>query len=190
MSPDPSLPHHRFADFLWIRCNTRGSFLNSPALKFLSDKYIQLGGNSIIVDLEQCQGVDSTFMGTLAGIARDCQTVQGNVQIASPTERTRAAMENLGLDMVLELDPLNATWQSHLKEIRMALCIDGCEICTPLETKSLKIPLSETERTRHVLEAHNTLRKMTPKNEETFNYVCESLEEDLRHREEADEEGK
>lgn len=190
MSPDPSLPHHRFEDFLWIRCNARGSFLNSPALKFLSEKYLQLGGNTIIVDLEQCQGVDSTFMGTLAGIARDCQAEQGNVQIASPTDRTRAAMENLGLDMILDLNPIAAPWLSNLKEIRAALSMDGCEICSPLETKIIKAPLSETERTRHVLEAHNTLRDMNPQNEESFNYVCESLEEDLRRREEAEKEDK
>ena len=39
--------------------------------------------------------------------------------------------------------------------------------------------LSELERTRHVLEAHNTLRSMSHKNSETFGYVCETLEEDL-----------
>ena len=47
--------------------------------------------------------------------------------------------------------------------------------------------LSELERTRHVLEAHNTLRSMSLKNNETFGYVCETLEEDLmRQTEQAD----
>ena len=42
--------------------------------------------------------------------------------------------------------------------------------------------MNELDRTRHVLEAHNTLRSMNHKNNETFGYVCETLEEDLlRH---------
>jgi len=184
MSPEPSLPHQRFEDYLWIRCNTRGSFLNSPALKCISEQYLLKGGANIIVDLEECQGVDSTFMGTLAGIARDCQAVKGNVQIASPTDRTRAAMENLGLDMVLILDPVDAPWRSQLVEIRASLSIAGCEICNPSDPININQIFTETERAEHILVAHTTLRKMNSKNDESFNYVCESLEEDLRRREE------
>ena len=38
-----------------------------------------------------------------------------------------------------------------------------------------------------MLEAHNTLRELNKKNDETFGYVCETLEEDLkRHENKAD----
>ena len=48
--------------------------------------------------------------------------------------------------------------------------------------------MTEIDRTRHVLEAHNTLRSMSKKNDETFGYVCETLEEDLqRHIDMGDE---
>ena len=43
--------------------------------------------------------------------------------------------------------------------------------------------MNELERTRHVLDAHNTLRAMNPKNNEAFGYVCETLEEDLMRHE-------
>ena len=173
---DTSLTFHEFDDCLWIRCTSRGSFVNSPALKSLADKYLDKGNNTIVVDLEVCPGVDSTFMGTLAGLARRCIGSGGSVQIAGPTQRTRAAMESLGLDMLLDLDPPEAAWQFSLEQRRQILQQD--ENATIQDEQDM----SELARTRHVLEAHNTLRSMNKKNDETFGYVCETLEEDLlRH---------
>lgn len=180
---DTSLTFHEFSDCLWIRCSNRGCFINSPALKSIADKYLEKGGKDIIIDLEICPGVDSTFMGTLAGLSRRCMAVGGSVQIASPTARTRDAMESLGLDMLVDLDPPGAPWQTNLDERRAILNGKGAK-----PTGEDEHELSEMERTRHVLEAHNTLRAMNKKNDETFGYVCETLEEDLlRHSANADE---
>ena len=175
------LTHYIFEDFLWIRCSGRGSFVNSPALKTIADKYLEKATGNIVVDLEICPGVDSTFMGTLAGLARKVMANGGTLQVAAPTQRTRAAMESLGLDMIIDLDPADAPWQSKLEEIRATLT-QGSEPCK----EDTVADLSELERTRHVLEAHNTLRAMNKKNDETFGYVCETLEEDLQ-RHQADE---
>lgn len=180
---DSSLTHHRFADCLWIRCTSRGSFVNSPALKALAEAYLAEGGTSIVVDLELCPGVDSTFMGTLAGLARRCMAVGGAIQVASPTERTQDAMESLGLDMLLDINPMTAPWQADIAHRRAVLAGDahaaeGTEVGE----------LSERARTQHVLEAHNTLRSMNSKNDATFGYVCETLEEDLLRQSEQDDE--
>ena len=173
---DTSLIFHEFADCLWIRCSSRGCFINSPALKSIADKYLDKGGSQVVVDLEMCPGVDSTFMGTLAGIARRCVAAGGGVDVAGPSARTRGAMESLGLDMLLQLDPAEAAWQADIEERRAVLAQDAAAI--PEATT-----LSEVDRTRHVLEAHNTLRSMNKQNDEVFGYVCETLEDDLqRHR--------
>ena len=172
---DSSLTYHEFDDCLWIRCTSRGSFVNSPALKAISEKYIARNGRLIVVDLEICPGVDSTFMGTLAGLARKMMAQGGFLQIATPTQRTRAAMESLGLDMLVEIDPSGAIWQGDMESRRTQLTQDSRQEATADK-------MNELERTRHVLEAHNTLRSMNHKNNETFGYVCETLEEDLlRH---------
>lgn len=176
---DSSLLFHEFEDCLWIRCTGRGCFMNSPALKAIADKYLDGGGGAVVVDLELCPGVDSTFMGTLAGIARRCMAAGGALQVAAPTARTRAAMEGLGLDMLLELDPPDAPWQSELAERRAALNTGGDAAAAPA--------LNEVERTRHVLDAHTTLREMSKQNEAAFSYVCDTLKEDLeRHEQDAD----
>lgn len=178
---DASLTYHEFDDCLWIRCNSRGSFVNSPSLKAISEKYISRGGKVIVVDLEICPGVDSTFMGTLAGLARKLMGTGGVLQIATPTQRTRAAMESLGLDMLVEIDPSGAIWQGDMESRRTQLTQDSRQEATADK-------MNELERTRHVLEAHNTLRSMNHKNNEAFGYVCETLEEDLmRHEAELDD---
>lgn len=173
---DASLTYHEFDDCLWIRCNSRGSFVNSPSLKTVSEKYIGRGGKVIVVDLEICPGVDSTFMGTLAGLARKLLAAGGVLQIATPTQRTRSAMESLGLDMLVEIDPASATWQADIESRRTQLSQDS-------SSEAAAEKLNELERTRHVLEAHNTLRSMNHKNNETFGYVCETLEEDIMRHE-------
>ena len=172
---DASLTYHEFDDCLWIRCTSRGSFVNSPALKTVSEKYMARGGRNVVVDMEICPGVDSTFMGTLAGLARKAMANNGAIQIATPTPRTRAAMESLGLDMLLDIDPPTAPWQEDIAERRAQLAHGNAR-------EAASGQMDELERTRHVLDAHNTLRAMNHKNNETFGYVCETLEEDLlRH---------
>ncbi len=174
---DTSLIYHQFEDMLWVRCNGRGCFINSPSLKGICDDYLQAGGSRIVVDLEMCPGVDSTFMGTLAGVAKKCMSAGGKVEVASPSVRARASMESLGLDMLVEIDPPEAEWRGEESERRAALQAEPQVPETPDET------IDETGRTRHVLEAHNTLRSMNKKNDATFGYVCETLEEDLVRRE-------
>ena len=172
---DSSLSYHEFDDCLWIRCNKRGSFVNSPALKSISEKYIARNGRLIVIDMEICPGVDSTFMGTMVGLARKIIAQGGYLQVATPTRRTRAAMESLGLDMLVDIDPADAGWQADIADRRALLNQGAAE-----EAESDR--LSELARTRHVLDAHQTLRSMNRKNNETFGYVCETLEEDLlRH---------
>lgn len=178
---DTSLTHHLFDDCLWLRCTGRGSFVNSPALKSVAEQYLNDGGNAIVVDLELCPGVDSTFMGTLAGLARRCMAVGGQLHIASPTARAREAMESLGLDMLMEIDPSGTFWSDDIDERRAVLAGDSA---SPVAEEA---PLSEIARTRHVLEAHNTLRSMNRQNDETFGYVCETLEEDLLRQTEEQE---
>lgn len=180
---DSSLSHHRFADCLWVRCTSRGSFVNSPALKSVCEAYLTDGGTDIVVDLELCPGVDSTFMGTLAGLARKCMAKGGGIQIAEPSERTQEAMESLGLDMLVDINPSQAAWLADLSERRAVLAADT----HATEGTDLGM-MSERAHTEHVLEAHNTLRSMNSKNADTFGYVCETLEEDLlRHSAEDDE---
>lgn len=177
MTTDPSFSVHPFDEFLWVRLYTRGSFMNSSNLRTAVEKYIADGGNSVVIDLEICQAVDSTFMGTLVGLANLCEEAEGSLQLANPTERTRSAMESLGLDLIIDIDPEDAIWLARVADIRATV-----ESLHPQELDLSVPPISDEERTHHVLDAHKALCELNEKNEETFGYVCESLEEELRQR--------
>ena len=111
------------------------------------------------------------------GIARRCMGAGGSVEVAGATERTRGAMEGLGLDMLIEIDPPGAAWQQDIATRRAVLAQEEAQGGEHEE------PLSEMQRTRHVLEAHNTLRSMNSENDAAFGYVCETLQEDLMRHE-------
>lgn len=96
MNNNSSILFGLFDEFLWVRCSGRGSFANSPTVKSLGDDYIASGGRLIVIDLETCSGIDSTFMGTLAGLSRRLLPIGGSVQIASPSERCLSAWKAWG----------------------------------------------------------------------------------------------
>ena len=52
-----------------VRVEGRGSFLNSTGLKEFAREMTNRGYREFVLDLKQCPVMDSTFMGTMAGIA-------------------------------------------------------------------------------------------------------------------------
>lgn len=124
-----------------------------------------------MVDLEACTGMDSTFMGTIAGLASRISATAGGggrVQIADSGERNRRSLEDLGLDFLVELDPPNPAWEDRRAEIR-------AELRAPQKIEAS----SDIQRTKQVLEAHQTLSDANEKNARTFSNVVSILSEEL-----------
>jgi anti-anti-sigma regulatory factor len=147
--------------------------MNSPAVKAFGDLRIAAGENLLVVDLGGCTGMDSTFMGTLAGMAaRLSASDKGVLQIAEPGERNRRSLEDLGLDFLMEIDPPSAVWRGRVDAIRGGLSLP-------------QVPgsLGQVQRARHVLEAHQNLSEVNEKNAEEFGSVVNMLENDLSAKE-------
>ena len=162
-----------FDGFSWIRFEGKGSFLNSPALKSFGDSRISAGESRIVVDLQGCTGMDSTFMGTLAGIAARLSAIDGGgLQIADPGERNRRSLEDLGLDFLMEIDPPSTLWRGQVDAIREEL--------KPPEAPG---SLGQIQRARHVLEAHQTLSEMNHRNAREFAGVVDMLENEISEKE-------
>lgn len=162
-----------FPGFSWIRCEGKGSFLNSSDVKSFGDERIAAGEKLLVVDLGGCTGMDSTFMGTLAGLAsRISAKMGGALHVAEPGERNRASLEDLGLDFMMEIDPPTAPWRGRLDEIRASLATRG--------GKQGSLP--SADRANHVLEAHKNLSAINRKNAQEFKNVVDALENDVsRH---------
>lgn len=143
--------------------------MNSPAVKAFGDERIAAGECCLVVDLGACSGMDSTFMGTLAGIAARLGALKGGVlQIADSGERNRRSLEDLGLDFLMEIDPPAAVWRGKVQVIRNALK-------PPNPTGAL----GQIQRTRHVLDAHQILSGISDENAHKFDGVVTMLENEL-----------
>ena len=154
--------------------------MNSPAVKAFGDLRIAAGEDLLVVDLGECTGMDSTFMGTLAGMAARLSALGGGVlQIAEPGERNRRSLEDLGLDFLMEIDPPAASWRGKVESIRKNL-----------RTPAAPGSLDSLQRTRHVLEAHQTLSDVNHKNARDFSKVVDILENELSEKEKSAEQDK
>ena len=161
-----------FDGFSWIRCEGKGSFLNSPTLKDFGEERISAGESCIVVDLGACTGMDSTFMGTLAGMAARLSTMdEGGLQIADASERNRRSLEDLGLDFLMKIDPASASWHDEIELIR-------AELKPP---RGMAKP-GDVQRTAHVLEAHQVLSKANQQNARKFSGVVTLLEAELAEK--------
>jgi anti-sigma B factor antagonist len=146
---------------VWVRVEGNGSSTNSTALRKFAKEMIHRGTREFIVDLANCQGMDSTFMGTLAGISFWLRELgEGSLSVVNLNERNAESLSSLGLD--------------HLFNVRVSgVGKDG---------QVLPIPSDEnrTARAQTILEAHEALVKSAPENLSKFKDVIQFLEEELR----------
>jgi anti-anti-sigma regulatory factor len=163
-----------FDGFTWIRCEGKGSFVISPIMKECAEARVAEGERCLVIDLEACTGMDSTFMGQLASFAARLSKLgaTGGVQIAGAGERNRNSLEDLGLDCLLEIDPPVAPWRGRADQIRAAL-----EPYQPGNSPTVK------ERARHILEAHQTLAATSEENARKFAGVVGILEKEVAENE-------
>ena len=90
---------------VWIRVEGKGTFQNSPGLKEFSRAMMDGGRRSFVVDLANCPAMDSTFMGTLAGMAlRLREFGDGHLWVVNRNLRNSELLEGLGLDALFAHD--------------------------------------------------------------------------------------
>ena len=161
----------KFDNISWIRCDGKGSFNNSPRMKQWSESHIEAGGDCVVIDLENCTGMDSTFMGTMAGIAMKLAKIpNGSLQVVGANQKNKSSLEDLGLCMLLDIDPQNTEWQPNIDSIRSSL------------TTSSDSP--KDDAFKHVLDAHKLLCEADENNDEKFSTVLDVLEAELKNRSE------
>lgn len=144
----------------------RGTMRNSPPLEKLALTALNEGGaNKIIIDLEDCLYMDSTFMGSLVGI-NSALLKKGDQRliIANADDRNKRLLDNLGLSRIMDLrndlGKFEAEWELAVNE--------------PLEPKLLA---------KHILAAHDYLGKIDAKNRARFSEVKRLLLESLSQEE-------
>jgi len=161
----------KFEGFSWIRCEGKGSFLNSPAVKEFGESRIKRDERCLVVDLQACTAMDSTFMGTLAGLANRLAEKGGALQVAGADKKCTHSLEDLGLDFLMEINPVQAVWKGVEDKARDLL-----------KPKVAGIKAGTVLHTRHILEAHEILSDANEGNRRKFSGVVGFLEEELAEK--------
>jgi anti-anti-sigma regulatory factor len=165
---------HNAEQTVYIRVNGRGSFQNSRPLRSFAADLILRGSRQFVIDLEQCLGMDSTFLGVLTGIGLSLrqQNPPGTLHII------KASPHNCNL--------LKSLWLDRLFRVQ-ANAVDLPDIVPPAAAAYVKLPDSDLsggtkmlprEETREVmLTAHDDLIRADSRNAPKFAVVTKLLRE-------------
>lgn len=158
--------------FACIRITGRATFNSSIDFKNLLSELSQRNYKCVVLDLEQCVLMDSTFLGVLAGFGLKMQRdIQGTpIELLNPSERIIELLENLGV--------LNLFRVTHGK----SQVPGDCKPETLAEGNHTRL-----EKAQACMEAHETLMALSPENAGKFKDVAQFLAEDLKRLRDAAE---
>ena len=153
---------------VWVKVEGRGTFQNSPGVKEFVKRMIDRGQRNFIVDLGKCELMDSTFMGTLAGIALRLREIgEGGLHAINVNDRNGSLLESLGLDQLFSVDSGSGNFAPpELKQAAAAGTADAKNV---------------------VLSAHEALVEADAANAVKFKDVIEYLRQELEETGEAED---
>lgn len=142
-----------------IRVIGRATFKVSRELREFGLRVVRDGIRSLIIDLSQCRGMDSTFMGVLAMIGLEAKDHKNtNLVIVNAGQQQRKLLESIGVSRLFEFaekDMDQVTWK-NLVEAAAEVADMG--------------DVADT-----ILNAHQTLMDISPDNVPKFKDVVEML---------------
>jgi anti-anti-sigma factor len=152
----------------FVKVEGRGSFKISPSLKQFAEDCMQRDVHRVVLDMSSCIGMDSTFMGVLAGVATRLKKAnQGEVILFNLSPRTRGLLATLGLDQLVQAYETGSCPED----------LTGVTPATALDTNA-----SQIDTARTMLEAHEKLCEVDPENRLRFKDVLTYLRDDVQKK--------
>jgi len=154
---------------VWVRVEGKGNFLNSGNLKEFARAMVDRGYREFVIDLHNCAMMDSTFMGTMAGVALRLKELgQGHLRVVHCGQRSRELLCGLGLDQLFQISTNGSTAPQ----------------CSALEEAAAATDSNERKRdqSKEMLAAHEALCEVAPENYPRFKDVLEYLKQDLHQK--------
>jgi anti-sigma B factor antagonist len=156
-----------YSDPILIRIEGRANFLNSGPVRDFFTRTIDQGKPRFLIDFRNCTGMDSTFLGILAGVALEVRR-KGNhayVILARLGTRNLELVQNLGLHKILQVQP--------------------DETDTDFSTASEGLTdhkRTQQENARMVLEAHESLVEADSGNQSKFQDLLSFLRNQVQEK--------
>lgn len=155
-----------------IRVEGRGSFKISPPMKQFIHQLINTdSADRILIEMSNCSGMDSTFMGVVAGIACYLKSKPAfSLRLLNLSEKNKKLLVTLGVDRVVDYS------QSASEEEQSILNqLNG-------SSQNLKTEMpSKLDTAKTTLEAHQSLVDINPNNLSKFKSILEYLQDDVRN---------
>jgi anti-anti-sigma regulatory factor len=151
-----------------VKIAGRASFQCSVDFKTLINTLREQGHQRFVLEVSECQLMDSTFLGVLAGLGLKFSEdrnghAPASLELLNPSDRVFDLIENLGIDHLFQFHKGAAPAAGGLSQIEQ-----------PASAPDRK------ETTRTCLEAHKLLMEINPANVAKFKDVTKFLEEDLK----------
>jgi anti-anti-sigma regulatory factor len=165
---DPQFLVNPYDDPVIVKISGKASFLNSSPVKDLFDQLVEQGKARFVIDFQDCTGMDSTFLGILAGLGIKMMKADppGSIVLTRLGVRNLELIQNLGLHRLLTVDR-------------------GDEVETGsngMETIEKSPRLTEVENARMVLEAHENLVEIDESNKSKFQDVISFLKSQVEEQ--------
>jgi anti-sigma B factor antagonist len=152
----------RFSNGIIIRIVGRGTMQESPAVRAIVEH--SPGAREIVVDVTQCDYVDSTFLGCLIWTKKACEKLPGRHFAIAASHATRIKLfSTTSLDGYFDF---------------IDACPEPLDSLTPIDVKQL----DPQELGRHVMRCHQLLADMGGQHAEAFQAVADRLAIELGDR--------
>ena len=158
----------RQGDAVYVRVVGLATMTNSVTFKEFADRMGEQGFRRFIVDLGECRGVDSTFMGLLLGLAHPARekgkppAPPDALTVVNAGAHCRKQMESIGLHRLLKIP------------------VEPSELPRGLELHELpEAETSPTARLKLIMKAHQDLVAIDKKNEEKFGAFLRDIQKNL-----------
>lgn len=104
-SEKPVFLVNAYSDPAILRISGRASFLNCAPVRDFFDYLSKHDIRHVVIDFAECTGMDSTFLGILAGAALEFRKLDppGMLTLVRLNERNQELVRNLGLHRILDV---------------------------------------------------------------------------------------
>jgi anti-anti-sigma regulatory factor len=156
------------------RVEGRGTFKISGLLRDFGYRVAETGRGALILDLDGCVSMDSTFMGTIANLSfKYKQTQAPRIHLVNLSEKNSQLACTLGLQHLVCVHRKGSEPPAPYREFLHRACAEE-RLTGPAETPRRQAEIA--------LEAHERLASLSEANRAEFKDVIDFLREDLAAR--------
>lgn len=151
----------------YFQIRGKGSYKNACLFKDTTQDLLNQGVANFIIDFSQCTGLDSTFLGVLAGLALQSRQLNRQLALVNLENRNFELIQNMGLDSLIVITSSSS---------------DSFDFPSPHSLQGQESTKPETTQT--MLDAHETLIKIKESNRQQFQEVIDYLNKSAKKQKE------